>query len=171
MWTLQITNRLTVANAVGLSTHSKASQLASLHVNHALTVTIFLINPLGWPAIRMAIQPNPQAKPATEVETTHVDGDGGADTTAVAGAHVDTGVHDAGDKCPRCHKASHFQPPTFLDPGYNAAGQLMPFSEMNGVGCRINITVPAEMSNTSRVAHIIWRYCEFEENLDQGLPN
>ena len=82
----------------------------------------------------MAIQPNPQAKPATEVETTHVDGDGGADTTAVAGAHVDTGVHDAGDKCPRCHKASHFQPPTFLDPGYNAAGHLMPFSEMSGIG-------------------------------------
>ena len=81
--------------------------------------------------------------------------------------HGQTAWTAAGDKCPGCKKASHFQPPTFLDPGYNATGELMPFSEMNGVGCRINITVPADMSNTSHVAHIIWKYCDFVESLEQ----
>jgi len=51
-------------------------------------------------------------------------------------------------------------------PKYNGCGQLLPF-ETGPSGKKLRITVPKHFSDTSHVAHIVWKYCGFLESLER----
>jgi len=74
-----------------------------------------------------------------------------------------------GQQCRNCGKTFQYKKP--LDkiapfaPKYDADGQLLPF-QPGPLVMQLSITIPEQFSDTSHVAHIAWKFCDFVESLN-----